>query len=114
MKFVNLTPHIVSLQHENGDVQNIPISGECRVTIVDTVVGSHAGIPIVVATYGELIGLPEPVEGTLYILSLLAAQAAAAIGRFDVVSPGKLLRYPKDHPTLPGQPYACTTLTRQA
>jgi len=42
--------------------------------------------------YGEVEGLPPPADDTTYIVSALAAQAAWAQERFDVVCPGDPVR----------------------
>ena len=40
--------------------------------------------------FGEVVDLPEPQEGTIYVVSMLVA--ARAVGRNDLVSPGRQLR----------------------
>lgn len=114
--FVNLTPHAVNLQFPNGDTVPLLSAGEARVTTFSTPhpLPDAGGFPVETLSFGPITGLPDPQEGIIYIVSMMTAQAAAATGRFaDIVSPGKLLRYPKDHPQS-GQPYACTSLTAQA
>lgn len=50
-------------------------------------------IPVISKAFGELSGLPKPVEGTIYVVSALAAQAAWKAGRVDdVFCPGDPVR----------------------
>jgi hypothetical protein len=62
------------------------------ITTADGTVTAEIAVPIVAKRFGEIEGLPEPQEGVVYICSALAAQAAWAIGRRDVVCPGDLVR----------------------
>jgi len=81
MRFINLTPHVVRL----NDGREFPPSGtvaRCR-----NVYGEFDADAIASVSFGPLEGLPEPSEGTLYIASGLAAEAAARAGRRDVVAP---------------------------
>mgnify|MGYP001598752857 FL=1 len=61
-----------------------------------------AGIPLFVTVGGDVTGLPEPVAGTIYIVSLLVRQAVPH--RLDVLSPGQLVR------DSAGQPVGCIGL----
>ncbi len=99
MKFVNLTPHSL---YEVTTGTTIPTSGIiARVKSSTVIAGKHAGIPIYATEFGELEGLPEPVEGTMYVVSSLALNAVPAHRR-DVVAPGNLVRDEA------GQPIGCT------
>jgi len=61
-------------------------SGEgCRCEEIDT----PWSIPTVKTSYGEVTGLPEPVEGVIYVVSGMVASASP---REDVMSPGDLVR----------------------
>ena len=78
MKFVNLTPHAISLNCGT----TFPPSG-----IVARVSTRHTpfdGDGIAELSFGEVADLPDPEEGTIYIVSGLVASAAK---RADVVSP---------------------------
>lgn len=44
---------------------------------------------------GEIVGLPEPKDGTLYLVSLITAQVAG-LWRDDLVSPGRTIVNPDD------------------
>ena len=96
MRLVNCTPHPIDLVTEGG-VVTVPPSGiVVRVAEVPHPRGSitveGVAIPLVEKRFGQLEGLPEPQEGVLYILSALAATAAWAQGRRDVVTVGDPVR----------------------
>ena len=98
MKFINLTNHAIN---ETTTGIEIPASGRvARVKSSTIKQGEHAGIPIYASTFGEIEGLPEPVDGVLYIVSSLALNAVPS-NRTDVVAPGNLQRQ-KD-----GTPMGC-------
>ncbi len=85
-KIVNLTPHAIVLMDEEGSViATFPPSGQvARVNTSVEVVGSLHGAPVKRTVFGEVNGIPDPEEGTVYLVSTLVAQAAK---RGDVVSP---------------------------
>lgn len=91
MKFVNLTQHDLTIVLENGDDLVLPASGEvARVTFSTQQVDEVDGIPIFKTVYEpEVAGLPEPEDGTIYVVSSLAAQTAK---RQDVLAPTQLIR----------------------
>lgn len=79
-KFINLTPHTITLNngteyHPSGKVARVEnqFSNFC------------CGISTVF--YGEIENLPEPEEGTIYIVSAMVLAAAKEKGRTDVVAP---------------------------
>lgn len=77
MEFINLTPHIVRL----NSGKEFPPSG-----IVARVSSSYREVMsgMFRVEFGEVVGLPEEKEGTMYIVS---GMVAAATNRKDVVSP---------------------------
>jgi hypothetical protein len=83
---VNLTPHAISVADSEGNVvMTLPPSGHvARVATSQEVVWELVGRPVTRTVFGEVTGIPEPVEGTVYLVSTLVAQAAR---RSDVVSP---------------------------
>lgn len=99
MTFVNLTPHAVVLVDESGSVfATLPPSGTvARVKTIPRVVGQvdvdgHT-VPVRVTEYGPLEGLPDPADDVLCIVSLLAATAAAKLGRTnDILVPDDTVR----------------------
>ena len=74
MKFINLTPHKVVLN-----------SGEVFLPEATPVRISTSYTPFIDGVcevkFGQLVGLPEPQEGVVFIVSGMAAQAAAVLGR---------------------------------
>ena len=76
-RFINLTPHTIILNngHPSGKVARVEnqFSNFC------------CGISTVF--YGEIENLPEPEEGTIYIVSAMVLAAAKEKGRTDVVAP---------------------------
>lgn len=89
LKLVNLTPHTVKLVNEIG-VLELYSQGVARVSSTQTEVGRVIGVPVVKATFGEVTGLPEPVEGTMYVVSALVRGALP--NRTDLASPGDPVR----------------------
>lgn len=91
MKFVNLTQHDLTIVLENGNSLVLPASGEvARVTFSTQQVDEVDGIPIYKTIYEpEVTGLPEPEDGTIFVVSSLAAQTAK---RQDVLAPTQLIR----------------------
>ena len=58
-------------------------------------VGSINGIDLIEKVFGDLEGLPEPQDGVVYYVSAIAAQAAKALGRTDIVLGGDSVRNEK-------------------
>lgn len=89
MMLINLTPHPINLYDATG-VREIQASGQlARVRCNAATVAVLEGLPVQVPQYSEIVGLPEPKEGTAYIVSSLVISAlqAAGITRPDVVAP---------------------------
>lgn len=109
MKIVNLTPHVLRVETETeGYFIVTPPSGQlARVGVVMsplTAISVEGGdVPLARSITGEVVGLPAPEEGVIFVTSLLAAQAAR---REDVLSPGELIRGED------GQPIGCRGLSR--
>lgn len=86
-RIVSVLPHEITVRLDGRDVV-IPPSGQlARVATSTREIATVDGIPIVATVFGEIVGLPEPQPGVLYLGSTLLAQAAARQGRTDVVSP---------------------------
>lgn len=78
--FVNLTPHTITLN--NGtEYQSV---GVARVSNSFTDFDSCGVCDV---TYGNIVNLPAPKDGTLYIVSAIVLSAAKAQGRKDCVAP---------------------------
>lgn len=85
--FINLTPHVVNIQ----GLDAVPPSGVvARCAVASELFGAHGGATLIRATYGAVAGLPEPIDGVLYIVSALVRAAVST--RNDVASPGDLTR----------------------
>lgn len=109
MRIVNLTPHVLNVHVADGSVRDIPPSGTvARVATIEIPADPIDGVPVVVTTFGELVGLPEPEPDVVFVVSGIVADAAAAAGRRDVVSPGPLVRDEG------GRPIGCRGLARRA
>ena len=85
MEIINLTPHAIAVQDSSGDRRHFAPSGSiARVESVAKVIGEIDGVPVSRATLGAVTGLPPAVDGVVFLVSAMVAQAA---GRPDVVSP---------------------------
>jgi len=97
MKIVNLTPHSIILYTDEGKKIEIPPSGTiARVHESTEIIGkiqveTDGNIPVIRKTLGQVENLPEPREGTIYIVSLIVAQALAGT-RSDVYVIGESIR----------------------
>ncbi len=83
---INLTPHTVHIVDEEGNlIVGFPSKGVARAEQHDTPAGVMdiwgAQVPTVRTKFGGLVGLPEPKEGVLLIVSNILVQAARACGR---------------------------------
>lgn len=78
--FINLTPHAIAL---NSGV-SYPSVGVARVSNTFTDFDANGVCDV---RYGDIVGLPAPVDGTLYIVSAMVLNAAKAAGRMDCVAP---------------------------
>lgn len=94
---INLTPHpitIVGLQPipPSGQIARVSTLPTQAVGTMDTAFGQiqiHAQ-----RVYGQVVGLPDPQDGTAFIVSAMVADAVRASGRptHDLFSPSDLLR----------------------
>lgn len=89
--FINLTPHALNVRKADGTFLELPPSGTvARRSVERVVVGEIDGIAVYATKFGQLEGLPEPSEDTVFIVSALAAQACS--DRHDVLVPGEAIR----------------------
>lgn len=89
MKLINLTPHPITLRLPDGTDMTLASEGVARVATIPGALRDHYGIPVPTyasPAYGEVEGLPGPVEGTAYVVSLMVL--ARCQGRRDVYAPG--------------------------
>ena len=88
MKFVNLTPHVITIYNLYANKITLPSSGVARVETTEETLEPIEDIPIVSTPIpGPVVGLPEPSDGVAYIVSLMVLQHPAVRGRTDVYAP---------------------------
>ena len=115
IKLVNLTPHaVVIFNAQNEIVLTIPPSDQMarcaavREVLDEVELANNLRVPITQITLGALADLPEPQEGTIFIVSLNAAKAAKLAGRMDdIVVPDDTVRDPT------GRIIGCRAFARQ-
>lgn len=90
MDIINLTPHAITLILQNQTLTFEPSGTVARVSAsVETI--SHIGdIPVTKTTFGQVENLPDPSNGTVYLVSSLVAQAVKE--RTDVFIPNESVR----------------------
>lgn len=87
--FVNLTAHDI---YEVTTGQKFPASGRvARVKTMSVTTDTISSIPIYDIKFGEIQGLPDPADNTIYIVSALTLKAVPE-HRTDVVAPGSVQR----------------------
>ena len=91
MKILNLTPHTITLVLADETKEIQPYGTIARVS-TQTVIEGYIDnlIPITKTVFGEVENLPEPEEGTIYIVSSLVAQRCSH--RKDVFIPNESVR----------------------
>lgn len=89
--FVNLTPHVVTLVDGEGEVLLAiePEETAARCAVLREIAFTADGVQVNRSVFGEIQGLPEPVEGTWYIVSRIVAEAAQ---RQDLLIPDETVR----------------------
>ncbi len=102
MNIVNLTPHtIVVCTSIDNVIAKYPSEGNARVSSFNNSIGTVNGIDVVDCQYTDVEGLPEPVEGTIYLVSMVVGNRPEVQVRQDVLcpdtSPAASIRYPKGY-----------------
>ena len=90
MKFVNLTPHEVSILTEKEEPMVLKSEGIARLKEQQKLVKVEDGVKLFHTEYLETENLPQPSENTIYIVSMLVAQQHA--DRKDLAYPARLIR----------------------
>ena len=91
-RLVNLTPHDITLFKGDGESVTIEASGViARCAVVTTAVDSIDGIKVNTTSFGEVQGLPDPVEGTYYVVSAMVLTALNGT-RQDVLGVSEYIR----------------------
>ena len=81
MRVVNLTPHEVKIVDGGNNVVAVfPSDGVARASQHDVLVDEINSIPVVKTEFGEVLGLPEPAEDTVFIVSRITVEVARARG----------------------------------
>ena len=81
MRIVNLTPHEVKIVDGGNNVVAVfPSDGVARVGQSVVLVDEIDSIPVVKTEFGEVLGLPEPAEDTVFIVSRITVEVARAQG----------------------------------
>jgi hypothetical protein len=93
-QLVNLTPHALTLVTASGTPITFQASGKIARLKVIRQIQPQIGVDgevydVITPTLGDIDGLPEPVEGIIYVVSSMVAEKAK---RADVLSPGELIR----------------------
>jgi hypothetical protein len=84
-KFVNLNKHEIVLQVKEGEFVSFPPSGiTCGAAVKQVEKYSIGGVPVMGNEYGEVQGVPEPEEDTIYIVNMIVL---SRMNRSDLVSP---------------------------
>lgn len=83
-KYVNITPHQVTIWRDGKIIAELVESGiVARVTTdqsrIIKQIPELGGITMLASEYGPIVGLPDPVPGTIYVASSLVGMAAAHI-----------------------------------
>ncbi len=84
MNFINLTPHALNVEGL-GTIQASGIIARVSVTQLD--VGTRGGVRLRTSVKGEVVGIPAPAEGTIYIVSGMVLDALGGTRKGDVVAP---------------------------
>ncbi len=109
MKLRNLTPHPVTITADGGSV-HVPPEGGSRPRVdevrevTEPVSVEGLSVPTVRVVGGCAVDVPEPVAGTLFMVSRMVA--AACPGRSDLLVPYDLVRDEA------GRVVACRSLAR--
>ena len=86
MKIVNLTPHTIKVVNSQNEViREYPSAGVARVATTAETIDEVDGIKVVRTKFGQVEGLPSPDGETIYIVSMVVAQAASM--RKDIIAP---------------------------
>lgn len=95
-KIINLTPHNINLIMKDNKIKTIETSGNARCQVITEVLDDDFnGVSLNSNIYGEVVGLPEPAENTLYIVSSIVAHAVKG-KRNDCIVVDKTVRDEKN------------------
>jgi hypothetical protein len=105
MNIVNLTPHKINIFNEdNEEITVIDPSGiVAKIGTKRKKIATVLSIPFFLTEIEQPEGLPEPAEGTIYIVS---GMFRSHVDRPDLYQPGELLRDDE------GRPIGCIGLSQ--
>ena len=103
---INLTPHAITFCDAEGNATlTVEPSGQlARCTTKTVIIGTINGIPVTKTEFGEVEGLPEATENTIFLVSSLVASRVP--DRLDVFIPNESVRDDK------GRIIGCKSLGR--
>lgn len=84
MRIINLTPHTIKLQTEDGTTEFEPSGKVGRLNTYTTEPELENGIPFVSIEYGEPKGIPNQLENTLFLVSRPVFEN---VDRQDLIAP---------------------------
>ena len=91
MRIVNLTPHPISIiRMDEGITMELPSEGSARVATSSIRVGEINNVPVNRRQFGEVTGLPDPVDGVVLLVSRIVAEAAG--DRDDLIMVDETIR----------------------
>jgi hypothetical protein len=83
---VNLTPHTIKVVNSDNEIiREYPSQGIARVATTAEVIDEIDGIQVVRTKFGAIQGLPEPDGESIFIVSMVVAQAVSE--RQDIIAP---------------------------
>ena len=74
MKIENYTPHNINIL-KNNEIAVYPSLGNARCTCQKEYLYSIDGIEVYKMVYGDVEGLPKPMDNTIYIVSKIVKEA---------------------------------------
>lgn len=114
MRLVNYTPHEIVVVAQDERLVRIPSSGIARCSVTTEPVRTvsidepdttePADVVLVEQTFGAVIGLPDPVDGVIVVVSGMVLDHPSTANRGDLAAPGDLVR------NAAGQPIGCRGL----
>lgn len=79
MKIINLTPHALNLLVDGKEIVVPPSGTVARAATIRQQVGTinvdGVDVPVNKTVFGDIDGLPDPQPDTIYVVSMLVAQA---------------------------------------
>ena len=91
-KFVNLTPHTITIISKTRNIVVTPSGIIARCKVTEETVAEVDGVEIVKTDYGEVEDLPEKEDNTIYIVSGFVMNSLKGSGRYDVMKPHDFVR----------------------